>query len=131
MRGERLADALEAVTRDASLKEAYFTTPLALATAGQPSKYHKAGGKSRHKSKDVPPPPQARFERPKSAGKGKQPRNLPKGLKLVSTTPDGRQICYAYNNQGCSNKNCPRVHVCRVEGCMGEHPVFEHDAASK
>ena len=42
--GERLADALEAVTKDASLKEAYFTTPLALATAGQPSKYHKEGG---------------------------------------------------------------------------------------
>ena len=44
--GSRLADALEAVTKDPSLKEAFFTTPLALhslQSLSSPLKYHKGG----------------------------------------------------------------------------------------
>ena len=42
--GETIASAMEKVTKDPSLKETYFTTPLALHAAEQPSKYRKGGG---------------------------------------------------------------------------------------
>ncbi|CAE7782881.1 unnamed protein product, partial [Symbiodinium pilosum] len=44
--GETIAGALEKVVKDPSLKETYFTTPLALHAAEQPSKYRK--GPTRH-----------------------------------------------------------------------------------
>jgi hypothetical protein len=43
----------------------------------------------------------------------------------VSQTPDGRDICFAFNSQGCNNK-CGRLHVCRVRGCYGDHAAREH-----
>ena len=34
--------------------------------------------------------------------------------RLQSHTPDGREICYAFNNKkGCAGK-CGRIHVCQV-----------------
>ncbi|CAE7351322.1 unnamed protein product [Symbiodinium sp. CCMP2592] len=46
---------------------------------------------------------------------------------LMSHTADGREICFAYNAQGCSG-GCGRVHVCRVRGCNQPHPLWEHFA---
>ena len=40
-------------------------------------------------------------------------------------TPDGRELCFAFNAQGCSGK-CGRVHACRVRGCYGKHSAREH-----
>ena len=42
------------------------------------------------------------------------------GKQWFSKTPDGRAICYAYNNVGetCAGA-CGRVHVCRI--CFGKH----------
>ena len=127
--GQRLCDALQSVMQDASLKETYFSMPLALHAASiqQPFKYRKGGNKGKGKGghADVPPPPgiPPGFQRPEKKGKGK---GKLKGLTLVSTTPDGRQICFAFNAQGCTNPSCPRVHVCRVQGCFKEHPAFQH-----
>ena len=119
-----LAEALEQVVADPSLKETWFTTPLALHVAEQPRKYRKGDGKA-------PPPPLV----PKHPGKSvKTPKGGAKtqsklgGLELVSTTPDGKQICYAFNAQGCKNKSCARVHVCRVAGCFGDHAAHQHEA---
>ena len=41
---------------------------------------------------------------------------------MAGTTPDGRQICFAFNNpsENCKGK-CGRVHCCRK--CFGEHPM--------
>ena len=131
--GHRLCDALQSVTQDASLKETYFSTPLALHTAssGQPFKYRKGGSKGKGKlgqggQADVPPPPNAPagWQRPGKKGKGSKGKH--NGLPLVSATPDGRQICFAYNAQGCTNPSCPRVHVCRVQGCFKDHPASQH-----
>ena len=122
--GETIASAMEKVTKDPSLKETYFTTPLALHAAEQPSKYRKGGGKIKG---GVPPPPAAPFKGGK--GRGKTKSQVHSGHKLASMTPDGKQICYAYNAQGCKDKNCARVHCCRVQGCFGEHPAHQHDVA--
>ena len=120
--GESLADALSSVMKDPSLKESYFTTPLALHAASQPVKYHKGTGK--YKSVESPgafPPPPPIHGKGKAKGKGKL-----NGHVLVAMTPDKRQICFAYNAQGCTVANCPRVHCCRVQHCFGDHPASQH-----
>jgi hypothetical protein len=48
----------------------------------------------------------------------------------VSQTPDGRDICYAFNAQGCAGK-CGRVHCCRVRGCFGKHSARAHHRHAK
>ena len=124
--GETIAGALEKVTKDPSLKETYFTTPLALHAAEQPSKYRKGGGKL----KGIPPPPTPfKGGGNKTNGKGRSKGKQFGSHKLVAMTPDGKQICFAYNAQGCKDKACTRVHCCRVAGCFGEHPAHQHDVA--
>ena len=39
---------------------------------------------------------------------------------LHSTTPDGRQICYAFQEGKCKG-NCGRVDVCQL--CLKPHPL--------
>ncbi len=99
-----MSEALAMVTRDADLKEAFFTTPIALKAAGaletQPNKFHKGeykgdfkgdykgpcfkgSGKKGHKGK-------------KGGGKGSLPESL-RGLQLVWRTPDNRDLCFAWN----------------------------------
>ena len=137
--GETLAAALEAVTKDSDLKESYFTTPLALQAGEAPpwskwqrleykgkGKEHKgdwkgdgkAGWKGHTKNKDGKPTHKGKY--------GKLGH-----LDLVSHTPDGREICYAFNAQGCKG-SCGRLHVCRVRGCYASsHGAREHDVAAK
>ena len=125
--GQTMAEALEAVTKDPSLKETWFTTPLALHAAEQPTKYRKGQGKKSDRGHTPPPQVPKGYERaPKGKGKAKSTLN---GLQLVSVTPDGKQICYAYNSQGCKDAKCPRLHVCRVAGCFKEHPAHQHEAS--
>ena len=126
--GHTLADALGAVTRDADLKEAYFTTPMALRSASQvdpPNKWQrvddKGYGKKGKKGK-------------KGDGKGKRgdgkgfPEQL-KGLSLAWRTPDNRELCFSWNSGECDGK-CGRVHQCRVKGCYGSHKAIDHKAAT-
>ena len=129
-RGEQsLGDALLKVIKDPDLKEAFFTTPLALTASENPNKYHRPSRKggfeyNRQKGKG-----KGKFQQQKGFGKH-QKGNGAKGkhgdLHLVSQTPDGRDICFAFNSQGCAGK-CGRVHVCRVKGCYGDHAAREHN----
>ena len=115
-----------AVMKDPSLKESYFTTPLALHTASQPVKYHKGTGKykgSEAQGTFPPPPPILGTPNGKRKAKGRGKLN---GHVLVAMTPDKRQICFAYNAQGCAVPNCPRVHCCRVQNCFGDNPASQH-----
>ena len=110
------ADALAQAWRDPTVKERNFTTPLAMATIakraapqwapmpGQEAKRHK-GDKGDKGAK---------------GGKG----DKGSGKSHYSRTPDGRNICYRYNNkkQKCTNKKCKFVHCCTI--CMGDHPAY-------
>ena len=40
-------------------------------------------------------------------------------------TPDGREICFAFNAQGCDG-SCGRIHVCRVKGCNEPRAMWQH-----
>ena len=137
--GERsLAEALSAVTKDSDLKESYFTTPIALSGAAgyqREAKWQKTGdgkdGKDKGKGDKNK---KGKFKDGKGKGKHKRNTNVESqdrsGNILVSSTPDGRELCYAFNAQGCSGK-CGRVHACRVKGCYGQHAAREHAKYSK
>lgn len=128
-----LRECLEEVCADAQLKEQYFTSPIALqgktgraednmngggrpwrrpeytGNNGPPNKWHKGSGKKGGKGKS----------KKGQSGKGSSEH------ALVSFTDDNRQICFAYNAQGCKG-GCNRVHVCRVRGCGKAHPMWQH-----
>ena len=79
--------------------------------------------------------PLARLEVRIQRGKGKTGKSKGKdsrlaGLQLAWRTPDGRDLCFAYNSGSCDN-SCNRVHQCRVKGCYGDHPAIQHREKAK
>lgn len=141
-----LAEALDHVVKDSDIKECYFTTPIALGvgfTSQQSGegKWRKMSGKghspgnqwfnnsfNRYSKGDG-----KGFKRQKGKGKGSKNSVLTRDENhniLVSKTPDGRELCFAFNSQGCHNK-CGRVHACRVKGCLGNHSAREHHKYAK
>ena len=126
--GHTLADALSSVIKDADLKEAYFTTPVALKASmsdSQPNKWQRFNSKGSFSGKSSPS-----FSKGKGKSKGKSKgSNLSdsrlKGLNLAWRTPDNRELCFAWNSGECPG-TCGRVHQCRVKGCYGDHKAIEH-----
>ena len=129
-RGNTWVASLKSVVKNADVRERYFSTPLAVTSAMQSIKengwsnqrkwqdrqhpYSEASkGKAKGKSKGK------KGSKGKSKGKG--------GPQLHASTPDDRQLCFAWNNknEGCSGE-CNRVHACRI--CLDPgHAMFEHD----
>ena len=117
------ADALTQAWNDPTVKERNFTTPLALilhrgssrsGNQNQQDSNHKdfrSSGKDRKGSK--------------GGGKNKTIKGDAKGGgKRSSKTPDGRSICFRFNNQKekCRSKRCSFEHVCSK--CFGKHPQY-------
>jgi hypothetical protein len=108
------------------LKERYFTTPLALIPGRKRSSDHVASGAS---VGDGPPVKHPRFtDKGKGKGKGgkgkKGNKSMNSAAGCASKTPDGRSICYKYNNQNedCRKKKCTFLHVCSI--CFKDHPMY-------
>ena len=122
-----LAESLQAIIKDPEIKEAHFTAPIALGVGWnreprpqQPNKWQKTSYKGR------PPPKGGKGNKGQKGGKGGKGNNRDfNGNTLVTHTPDNRELCFAFNAQGCSGK-CGRVHACRVRGCYGKHSAREH-----
>ena len=54
-------------------------------------------------------------------GKAKDVEGIRPTKKLFVKTPDGRPLCFKYNNNAkCAAKNCNFVHQC--QRCLGNHP---------
>ena len=127
--GHTLADALEAVIGDPELKEAYFTTPMALRASlpdPQPFKYQRFGNKGGFSGKQSPSFFKGKGKGFKGKSKGKPLDQRLKGLNLAWRTPDGRELCFAWNTGDCDG-TCGRVHQCRVKGCYASHKAVEHN----
>lgn len=113
--------------RDPELKEVHFTSPLALMGRRRLEGKEEEGGR---------PPKRPRGGKGKEAkgkGKGKESKGKGKG-SLLSTTADGRQICFNFNTAGgCKTAACTRVHICRIKGCgsadHGMHDKAAHPSA--
>ena len=122
-KGTHLAQALEEAIHDPELKELAFTGPVAYL-----GRQNRQGAKPEKQQADQSKRTDPYHTKSKTKGRGKghgDQKGKGKGKgKLLSNTPDGRQICFAFNNEsGCTTKDCPRVHICRVKGCMGTHPM--------
>ena len=128
-KGVQFTEALKAVTKSADIRERHFSTPLAVSSATQSlqetAKVKVKSFERQHPYGDYI----AKRKHGKGKGKGKRSERGAKGKAkshLHSVTPDGRQLCFAWNNprEGCKG-GCNRVHACRV--CLDPgHPAHEH-----
>lgn len=119
--GVPMDDALQAIVKDSDIRERHFSTPLAVSSAAQSLEKARGSQEDKYWKRHGPYPPN-----PKGKGKGKKGKGKYKGEFLHSTTPDGRQLCFAWNNksEGCKG-DCNRVHACRI--CLSTaHSTFQH-----
>ena len=117
-KGSTFKDALKAAWEDPIVKERHFTTPLCLETGGRKrpadnypdehrkenAKHQKVGSKGSGKGK---------------SGKGKPGKGKTRGGKTTGgcarATPDGKNICFAFNDvSGCNKTGCQFLHACGV-----------------
>jgi hypothetical protein len=78
-------------------------------------KQQQGGGKQQQQQ------PQAAAVKKPSKNAKKKAKKTDRVLKYGSSvTPDGEEICFAYNGDGCSNSACTRKHVCQK--CFANHP---------
>ena len=130
--GVEMSRALEQAMGDTTVKERFFLTPAALDAAAQSAR--DPGRKSRsprreHSREEGWYGGSNRSSKGwKKGGKGKS-KGSNKG-RLHTKTPDGRDICFAWNNkdQRC-RFNCGRVHCCQI--CFGSHPAHSCKSGQK
>jgi hypothetical protein len=115
-----LSDALGMVIKDVEIRERYLITPMTF-MASFPGK----------RLNPWPDQNDSVLKKGKDAGKGgggggKQQQQQ----KLHTRTPDGRNICFKFNNpeEGC-NGSCGFAHVCQV--CLGNHTKFNCGGGGK
>jgi hypothetical protein len=120
--GAVLNTALLDSIKNAETKEVNFTSPIALGL------YRESGAKRTHEGAEQSNHfPKVQKGKVKGKGKGKAAGKATKGSQdrqqtsrrsFLSYTPDGRQICFKFNNKlGCTASDCDRVHMCQVKGC--------------
>ena len=129
-KGMDFVSALKAVTKNPDVRERHFSTPLAVSSATQSV---QDPWRSKNRSSDRPQPYDVNYVKGKNKGKGKGKKGKGKTKQggLQGSTPDGRQICFAWNNaqEKCTG-GCGRVHCCRI--CLSpDHPSYEHPDAPK
>mgnify|MGYP007004416050 CR=1 FL=1 len=140
--GETLKVALDKALKDTTIRERFFTTPCALQvrsafpapgsgnhwdpaqTLGSRGKSRGAGGFDGNSATGKG---QASKKQKKGKGKGGKGGSSKGGKGVSALSPDGREICYAFNSEGCQAKNCHRIHCCRR--CFGKHPMTSCTAA--
>ena len=119
-------DALKKGYTDTLVKDRHFTTPLTLYTLVRKrehgndgfisSKRGKGGGNGGGHGQG------GHGGGPK--GKGKK-AGKSKGKEGHTVTPDGKPICFRYNDntKKCNGKKCRFIHVCSL--CLGKHPAYQ------
>lgn len=123
--------ALENVIKDTEIRELAFTSTVTFLSKhrGKGAGGGGASGSGKGVAKHLADNPlypakknDAPYAKKKGNAKGKKGKGKGKGKGLAFSTPDGRQICFNYNNpEGCTG--CDRAHVCRLKGCFGNHPM--------
>ena len=125
--GTPMVEALESGMKDTTTKERYFLTPAALGASVYTGEHRKTSRSPRRDNQS--------YRRDegwneswggsswkkggKGGGKGKKGGNKGKakdgGRKYHNTSPDGRAICFSWNNknQRC-RYDCGRLHICQL-----------------
>ena len=122
--GTAMDEALEAAMKDSTVKERYFLTPATLEAVSDRPEYRKSRSPRRV---DDERPGSSRsgphtYGSRQGKGRGGKGRGKARDGRLNSNTPDGKPICFAWNNkdQRCRYA-CGRAHCCQV--CFGAHPA--------
>ena len=135
-KGMEFGNALREAWKDPGTRERYLITPIALAAASGKRPWDGTGTASSSQDK-------FRKEGSRKGGKrqgkggGKGQKGAGKSGKgggvtnCASRTPDGKPICYGYNNleTRCRDNKCRFLHVCGA--CFGRHPVYACKPGSK
>ena len=124
--GETFSEALRRSWADPIIKERYLTTPMALSSVSTKRQaFNNSQQSGSNRSSPYAKGNKKGGKGKKGGGKGKgKGRKGGKGGKH-SVTPEGKAICFAFNNpqERCS-KTCPNgfTHVCAW--CFGSHPAY-------
>ena len=125
-KGMEFGTALREAWRDPGIRERYLITPIALAAAAAKRPWDGTSSSSQDK-----------FQKGNRKGAKKGGKGSGKGSKgggksgkgsgvqnCASRTPDGKPICYGYNNfeTRCRDSKCRFAHVCGA--CFGRHPIY-------
>ena len=121
---EDIATALMYCQTNASLKEKYFSTPMAINASVMSKKRPNDGTNDAKKGnkwqKNHEGNKQKEGNKGKGRGRGKSDDKKAFTPQHKHTkTPDGRAICYRFQDNTCKGK-CQFVHVCST--CLGAHP---------
>ena len=108
--------------QDMEIKSRFFTTPLSFAAvAAQQDNRRGSSSADKGRSDSSRPGPYSGRAARKKGGKGRPGKQGP-SKDWHSETPDGRKICFAWNNRDEKCRGgCGFVHVCRR--CFGDHPA--------
>ena len=133
--GLGLATALRKAMKDDETRSLHFNAYNSLNNKRPREDSESDGGKKKNKNRNKN---KGNGKGDKGAGKtkgswkGKQAKGSGKGKRkggftIVSQTPDRQMICYGYNDEGktCDGQ-CGMLHVCRVQDCHDNHPMYEH-----
>ena len=137
-RGKTLAEAVKIAMTDSETRSLYFTSYITMHNnkrrsegKGQgddtnPTKWQKPGkgkgtnktGKGNHDK--------GNNDKKKGKGKGKR-QGIKGGLPITGSTPDGRLLCYKWNDGKSCDGSCGMLHACRVVDCHDpSHPMIQH-----
>jgi hypothetical protein len=130
--GSNFGNALREACKDPCTRERFLVTPLALSTSGSKRSWGDSAvssGASRDRSGGSKGPGKG-TKKNKGSGKGQNKGGSSKGGgksgggQCASRTPDGKAICYSYNNFDvrCRDSKCRFLHVCG--SCFGKHPIY-------
>ena len=142
--GLSLVGATRASRKDNELRTQFFITPLALSARPASSRGNQLGSRIQDNQSvetGLERAPRASNSRVRTVSKGEgtgTKRDIggnPKGTTTSTArsdfrkalkaeycriaTPDGKKICFAFNDQGCTRDACSFAHVCA--GCFGAH----------
>ena len=129
-----MVEALESAIKDTTTKERYFLTPAALSASAYAGENRRTSRSPRRDNQPYRRESDSWNENwgggswkkgSKGGSKGKKGskgKSKEGSKKYHHTSPDGRAICFAWNNknQRCRYE-CGRLHICQV--CFGPHPA--------
>ena len=125
-----LKAAMAQAARDPLVKEKFFSTPVSLSNPSREGSKRAAdeGSNSRQQQpkKKAKGDGRASSSNQSTGGKGGSgAKGGKKGKQIYANTktPDGRSICFRYQDGSCKGKKCSFVHVCAT--CLGAHPMNE------
>jgi hypothetical protein len=150
--GFTLMDSLKQAESDYEARELHFTSHLAYGSRGGSS---GSGDKDNTRQKGDAGEPNGRNKRKKAekdrradargskgdgrkndgkkgdrqggGGKDKSKRGAPISKKqLLRETPDGRPICFKYNNGDACDGRCGMAHTCQYPKCGQDHPACDN-----